>query len=122
MIFTASPKGQERFRAYLETMVNSDGTDVRLPPLVAMNPMGKDHVPALLDSLLAMEAEAAAARASAEAVSRLAGVSGDFKLGLVVVDDLMGGWTNRYFSEFFHRFEGPRGVQTGMDERMDLEQ
>jgi hypothetical protein len=36
------PKGPERFRAYLKTMVNSDGTDVRLPPLVAMNPMGKE--------------------------------------------------------------------------------
>ena len=70
-------KGPERFRAYLKTMVNSDGTDVRLPPLVAMNPMGKNHVPDLLDSLLAMEAEAAAAQASAEAVSRLAGTSGD---------------------------------------------
>ena len=53
------PRGPERFRTYLKTMVNSDGSDVRLPPLVAMNPMGKDHVPALLDSLLTMEAEAA---------------------------------------------------------------
>ena len=107
------PKGPERFRAYLKTMVNSDGTDVRLPPLVAMNPMGKNHVPDLLDSLLAMEAETAAAHASAEAVSHLAGVSGDIKLGLVVVDDLMGGWTNRYFSEFFHRFEGPSAYKRG---------
>ena len=107
------PKGPERFRAYLKTMVNSDGTDVRLPPLVAMNPMGKDHLPALLDALLTMEAEAAAVHASAEAVSRLPGVPGDFKLGLVVVDDLMGGWTNRYFSEFFHRFEGPSATKRG---------
>jgi hypothetical protein len=107
------PKGPERFRAYLKTMVNLDGTDVRLPPLVAMNPMGKNHVPDLLDSLLAMEAEIAAAQAGAEAASRLAGVPGDFKLGLVVVDDLMGGWTNRHFSEFFHRFEGPSAYKRG---------
>ena len=107
------PKGPERFRAYLKTMVNSDGTDVRLPPLVAMNPMGKNRVPDLLDSLLAMEAETAAAHASAEAVSHLASVSGNIKLGLVVVDDLMGGWTNRYFSEFFHRFEGPAACKRG---------
>jgi len=107
------PRGPERFRAYLETMVNSDGTDVRLPPLVAMNPMGKDHVPALLDSLLAMNAEEAAAQASAEAASLFAGVPGDFKLGLVVVDDLMGGWTNRYFSEFSHRFHGAVAYKRG---------
>ena len=61
------PRGPERFSAYLKAMVNSDGTDVRLAPLVAMNPMGKDHVPTLLDTLLAMEAEAIAARATAEA-------------------------------------------------------
>jgi hypothetical protein len=107
------PKGPERFRVYLETMVNSDGTDVRLPPLVAMNPMGKDHVPTLLDALLSMEAETAAAQASAEAVRQFASVPGNFKLGLVVVDDLMGGWTNRYFSEFFHRFEGPAAYKRG---------
>ena len=107
------PKGPGRFRAYLKTMVNSDGTDVRLPPLVAMNPMGKDHVPALLDSLLTMEAEAAAVHATEEAVSHLVGVAGDFKLGLVVADDLMGGWTNRYFSEFLHRFEGPSAYKRG---------
>jgi hypothetical protein len=107
------PKGPERFRAYLKTMVNSDGTDVRLPPLVAMNPMGKDHVPALLDSLLTMEAEGAAVHATEEAVRHVAGVAGDFKLGLVVADDLMGGWTNRYFSEFFHRFEGPAAYKRG---------
>ena len=107
------PKGPERFRAYLRTMVNSDGTDVRLPPLVSMNPMGKDHVPALLDALLSMEAETAAAKASAEAVRQFASVPGNFKLGLVVVDDLMGGWTNRYFSEFFHRFEGPAAYKRG---------
>jgi hypothetical protein len=107
------PKGPERFRAYLRTMVNSDGADVRLPPLVAMNPMGKSHVPDLLDLLLAMEAETAGAQASAEAVRQLASVPVDFKLGLVVVDDLMGGWTNRYFSEFFHRFEGPAAYKRG---------
>ena len=107
------PKGPERFRAYLGAMVNSDGTDVRLPPLVAMNPMGKDHVPALLDALLVMDAEATAAQASVDAVSRCANIPGDFKLGVVVVDDLMGGWTNRYFSEFFHRFEGPSAYKRG---------
>ena len=94
-------------------MVTSDGTDVRLPPLVAMNPMGKDHVPALLDSLLRMEAEAAAAQASAEAARLLPTFPGISNWGLWWSDDLMGGWTNRYFSEFFHRFEGPPASKRG---------
>src|SRR5262245_32036762 len=107
------PRGPDRFIAYLKTMVNSDGTDVRLAPLVAMNPMAKDHVPALLDTLLAMEAEGIAARATMEATTRVTGAPGNFKLGLVVVDDLKGGWTNRYASEFFHRFERPAAYKRG---------
>src|SRR5882672_8820120 len=99
------PRGPERFNAYLKTMVNSDATDLRLPPLVAMNPMGKDHVPTLLNTLLALDAEATASRASADAAGRLVTAPGNFKLGLVVADDLMGNWTNRYTSEFSHCFE-----------------
>ena len=95
------PRGPERFGAYLKTMVNSDATDLRLPPLVAMNPMGKDHVPALLDGLMALDAEATASRSCAKAASQLATAPGNFKLGLVVADDLMGGWTNRYTDRVF---------------------
>ena len=41
------PGGLERFKAYLSTMVDGETGDLALP-LVAMNPMGKDHVPDLL--------------------------------------------------------------------------
>src|SRR5262249_50348200 len=43
---------------------------------------------------------------AAEASARLADVPGDYKVTLVVADDLMGGWTNRYDYEFTNRF-GP---------------
>jgi hypothetical protein len=71
-----------------------------------MNPMGKDHVTALLDVLLAMDADDIGARAATEASVQLADVPGDFKVGLVVADDLLGGGTNRYDYEFTFRF-GP---------------
>jgi hypothetical protein len=71
-----------------------------------MNPMGKDHVTALLDAYLAIDADAIGARTAAEAAVRLTDVPGDFKVGLVVADDLMGGGTNRYDYEFTFRF-GP---------------
>lgn len=98
------PRGSERFRAYLETMVDPQTRDLELP-LVAMNPMGKDHLPTLLDALLELDADGVAARAVADAGPRLAHVEGEFKMTLVVADDAGGGWTNRYFSEFSHRFE-----------------
>jgi len=36
------PRGMDRFRQYLRVMLNDDGSDVRLPPLGIMNPMGKE--------------------------------------------------------------------------------
>ena len=51
------PRGIGRFRQYLRTIQNSDGTGLDLPPLVIMNPMGKEHVAARLDALLALDAD-----------------------------------------------------------------
>ena len=107
------PRGQERFRVYLKTMMNSEGSDVDLLPMATMNPMGKEHIPKMLDALLAMDAETVAASAIAEHFpEKLANTSaqpdeypGLFKVGLVIADDLMGGWTNRYSCEFSDRFE-----------------
>ena len=113
------PRGMERFRSYLRTMVDARTGDLALP-LVAMNPMGKDHVPALLDRLLAVDADGAGAVAMRAAAERPAArrVSGRYRVALVVADDAQGGWTNRYQSEFDHRFEGAalykRGWITGI--------
>lgn len=96
------PRNYARFRQYLRTMLGPD--EVRLPPLGIMNPMGKDHVTALLDELLALDADGIGARAAAEVAAALPDVPGEFKTTLVVADDLMGGWTNRYDYEFGLRF------------------
>ncbi len=97
------PRNLERFRQYLRTM-SPDGVTMELPPLCLMNPMGNDHVTALLDALLALNADGIAAQALAEAATVVANDAGDFKVALVVADDLMGGWTNRYDYEFTTRF------------------
>ena len=104
----AMPRGMERFREYIKTMTDPDTGDLALP-LVAMNPMGKEHVPALIDQYIALGAEEIAIealdrwRATALAV---AGEPREYKVALVVSDDLRGGWTNRWASEFGHRIEG----------------
>ncbi len=92
------PRGSERFRHYLHFMVG-DSDDVTFLPMVSMNPMGKEHVAATYDALLALDAESIAADALAEAEQRLSHVRDEFRVGLVVADDLMGGWTNRYAAE-----------------------
>jgi len=96
------PRNYARFQQYLRTMLNQDG--VELPPLGIMNPMGKDHVTTLLDALLALDADGVGAQAAADASAALADVPGEFKIGLVVADDVMGGWTNRWDYEFTLRF------------------
>lgn len=99
------PRGVERFHAYLRTMTDRDSGDLALP-LVSMNPMGKDHIPALLDAYLELGADEAGAAATAFAGERLRGEPGRFKVGLVMADDAHGRWTNRYTYEFAHRFSG----------------
>jgi hypothetical protein len=98
------PRGIERFQAYLKTLVNDDGDDVRYLPLVAMNPMGREHVTSRLDELLAIDGDTRAAQAIVEATSRLGELGFDLKHGLVVVDDVRGGWTNRTSVDFGLRF------------------
>ncbi len=99
----AIPRGRERFQAYLRTMIDAESGDLRLP-LSGMNPMGKSHVPALLDAWLALDAERVAAQALREVATETAETPGEYKVALVVVDDMQGGWTNRYTAEFDHCF------------------
>ena len=107
------PRGRERFLEYLRVLQNDRRDDIRLPPLVAMNPMAKDHVKTLLDTLLALDADGIAARAVEEASPGLAAIPGDYRVALVLADDAMGGWTNRYDVEFSHRFESQAIARRG---------
>ncbi|MEW6128893.1 MAG: hypothetical protein AB1757_17785 [Acidobacteriota bacterium] len=112
-----SPRGMERFEAYIKTMVDAETRDLKLP-LSSMNPMGKDHLPKLLDEYLAFHADELAAQSVEEAEANLTNIDGKFKVTLVLSDDLMGGWTNRYTVEFGHRSGSAayfkRGWFTGM--------
>ena len=94
------PRGVERFRKYLRVILNSEGNDAELVPLILMNPMAKDHVAHLLDKLVRLNGEAVGAEAAREASVGLAGCPDSYRVGLVLADDAMGGWTNRYASEF----------------------
>ena len=114
----AMPRGIERFREYIKTMTDPETGDLALP-LVAMNPMGKDHVSALIDEYIALGSVRIASDSVDEATAKaLASQTKEYKVGLVVSDDLKGGWTNRWASEFSHRFETKafhkRGFLTGI--------
>src|SRR6476661_7555477 len=106
-----TPPGPERFQRYLAAMLDNDG-EVALP-LAAFNPMSKPHVTALLDTLLAMDAEEEVQSALSEAARRLGPDTPQVRVGLVVVDDALGGWTNRYLTDADHRFGDTGNMNRG---------
>src|SRR5262245_48455096 len=97
--------GLKRFRHYLRSMCSEDGTGLAFPPLVMTNPMAKEHVTARLDQLIALGADQLAAQVAADLSSRLPNTQGEAKATLVILDDWMAGWTNRYPVEFTLRFQ-----------------
>ena len=107
----AMPRDRTRFDAYIRTMTG--GTHDLELPLSAMNPMGKEHVPALLDMNQAADTDAQVARAVKAHEPGLADSPGSFRVCLVIADDLKGGWTNRYTTEFSHRFESRAMLRRG---------
>ena len=96
------PRGPERFAAYTELMTGPD--DTLALPLAVLNPMAKAHVSERLEQLLALNAETLAADAIKLANGRLE-LPTPIQLGLVVADDVAGGWTDRYLTDAAHRFE-----------------
>jgi hypothetical protein len=104
----ALPRGSSRFREYLARMTAGSG-EIALP-LVAMNPMAKEHVGAAIAALLALGAEEVARAAIAEVAPRVPEMA--LRVGLVVADE-RGGWTNRYTTDFGHRFEQRAMLERG---------
>ncbi len=101
--FYTLPRNFERFQTYLRTMTDPETDDLKLP-LVAMNPMGKDHLLPHLAHLLTIDADGQGAQATADATAHLGEVPGTYGVTTIVCDDLLGGWTNRYSTEFWHCF------------------
>jgi hypothetical protein len=99
------PRGCDRFRDYLRLMLAPDGDDLSLP-WIGINPTGQDPLPAVLDALLALDADAVAAAAAAEAQAALVAEPGSYAVALVVGDDASGGSpaAGRYAAEMAVRF------------------
>jgi hypothetical protein len=87
------PKGKERFDAYLAAMTG--GTNDLVIPIGSFNPMSKDHVSLVVDRLVELNAERIVAEVVADLNSKFPNFQDAIKVGLVVVDDVKGGWTCR---------------------------
>ena len=102
------PRDMARFRWYIEQLLGGTGRDdderdVQLP-IVAVNPMGKEHCLAAVNALIAIDADGVAAAAAREAAARLSEMNASARVYVNLLDDRMGGWTNRIYSEFGLRY------------------
>jgi hypothetical protein len=97
------PRGPDRFQAYIDLATGgaSATKDIPYPPLITVNPMAKEHALEFVESWIFLGAEDVARTVLEEANARLESVkySRTVKVGLSVLDDLMGGWTNRTFND-----------------------
>ena len=100
------PRDMQRFRRYVATLTG--GSDDVVLPIGVANPMAKEHAVVKIDELLAIGADEVGAQAALDADARLKQVTADveIKASVVLVDDVAGGWTNRFTSEASVRFPG----------------
>lgn len=95
-------RGYARFQAYIDTLRDPETGDMALP-LPMMNPMGKAHIPALLEQYLELDTDKQIGMAVKKiAADQSLGLDG-FRTALVLADDAEGGWTQRAMAEFSHR-------------------
>lgn len=111
----AKPRDMKRFQDYLKTMLNARGDDVELPPMNLMNPMGREHVAAAVERLIAMDAEKLLAEALREAEKKLPEPDVPVKAGLTVLDDVAGGWTHTELVEADLYFGAERSAKKKRD-------
>jgi hypothetical protein len=97
------PRGPERFQAYIDLATGGATATkyIPYPPLITVNPMAKEHALEFVEAWISLGAEAVAKTVLEEANTRLESVEypNAIKVGLSVLDDLKGGWTNRTFND-----------------------
>lgn len=93
------PRDEERFRAYLDELTGG-GDELRLP-LSNFNPMAREQAAAVVDQLIALDAETLATETLAEVNTQLKAKDlKSYRLALVVSDDVSGMWTDRATARF----------------------
>lgn len=101
----AMPRGPKRFLAYIR-LATGGRDDIGLP-VSSFNPMAREHVVARLEELLQAGVEEAGKHAAREIEEQLQAISGHWKTGFELVDDVRGGWSNRWLTDATARFPSP---------------
>jgi len=99
------PRGPARFQAYIDAVVGGARltAEVALPPLIAANPMARGQALTFVERWIALDAEGAAHAALPELQAQWPAQwpqpEQRVRVGLSVLDDVGGGWTNRVVTD-----------------------
>ncbi len=100
-----SPANADRFTEYMNILQGNSPGDITMP-VTFFNPMGKEHVLKKLLELKELDAEGLIEETILSInkdVSSLAG-STEVNVSLALADDMGGGWTNRYTTDYDSKF------------------
>lgn len=100
------PRTVERFKEYIKTLQGTTKNDLAVP-ISGFNPMAKEHVSQKLKELQSLKAEEILTKTLSEINNDIKTVDGNtiFKVMLNLADDKMGGWTNRYTTDYDSKFK-----------------
>jgi len=100
------PISANRFQEYITELQGKTKGDMSLP-ISGFNPMAKEHIIQKLDELIDLEAEKIIERTLEELNVSIANTQVDrtFKVVINLADDLKGGWTNHYTTDFDSKFK-----------------
>lgn len=99
------PRTFERFQEYLQILLGTT-KDELVTPIVSFNPMAKEHILEKLQELKKLNAEQIIEEAFNESNFRDFATTSEknFKVAINLSDDLKGGWTNRFTSDYDSKF------------------
>jgi hypothetical protein len=100
------PANFHRFKEYISMLIGDSDNDLQTP-IGAFNPMAKEHILAKLEELIALEAEKIAQERLSEINQKFTNQNQNehYKVFLNLSDDLKGGWTNHYTSDYDSKFK-----------------
>ena len=97
------PRTPERFQAYIKQLQGGTRGDLALP-IGGFNPMAKDHILTKIGELEDLSAEQIMQEAL-DHMNQHHPVKEEFTVVLNLADDLKGGWTNHFTTDFDSKFK-----------------
>ncbi len=105
--FYEHPRNQERFDLYLKMLQGNSKRDMELP-IGGYNPMAKEHLSGKLKALKQLNAEEIISETLLNVPS-----TREYEVVINLADDLLGGWTNKFTTDYQSKFQLNPLIQRG---------